>query len=250
MLKNPVTQECRYVGKTVQTLKRRLKDHISFAKSKRKKSHCQNWILSLLSQNIKPEIELIEICDDSVWEERERYWIKTLNNLTNIAEGGFSRHGYTLTEEHKRNIGLGNLGLKRSEETKQLLSLTHKGIPVSESAKQKIREALVGRIRPQEVRDKISKSHIGKVISEKTKEKLRVINLGKKHIMEHRIKVTSRTVLQIDINTGQVVERFPTLGYVTEKYPDLWRGNVSSACTGRLKTYRGYMWKYESEDIV
>ena len=38
----------------------------------------------------------------------------------------------------------------------------------------------------------------------------------------------------------------------TLKHPDtnLFKGNISSACTGRLKTYGGFMWKYKNEDIV
>ena len=30
----------------------------------------------------------------------------------------------------------------------------------------------------------------------------------------------------------------------------LFKGNISSACTGRLKTYGGFKWKYKNEDIV
>ena len=31
---------------------------------------------------------------------------------------------------------------------------------------------------------------------------------------------------------------------------DLFKGNISSACTGRLKTYRKFKWKYKNDDIV
>ena len=31
---------------------------------------------------------------------------------------------------------------------------------------------------------------------------------------------------------------------------NLFKGNISSACTGRLKTYGGFKWKYKNEDIV
>ena len=31
---------------------------------------------------------------------------------------------------------------------------------------------------------------------------------------------------------------------------NLFKGNISSVCTGRLKTYGGFKWKYKNEDIV
>ena len=30
----------------------------------------------------------------------------------------------------------------------------------------------------------------------------------------------------------------------------LYKGNISSVCTGRLKTYGKFKWKYKNEDIV
>lgn len=82
----------RYVGKTKMTLKERLQAHIDNAKklTGKKSYHSVYWINSLLKNNIKPEIFLIEECNDENWQDREKYWISYYPNLTNYDEGGGS----------------------------------------------------------------------------------------------------------------------------------------------------------------
>lgn len=53
-------EEIRYVGKTVQQLKRRLSTHICDARNKRYKHHNCNWIQSLLKEGVEPIIEEID----------------------------------------------------------------------------------------------------------------------------------------------------------------------------------------------
>jgi hypothetical protein len=90
ILKDPRTQEIRYVGVTCQPLYQRLSNHLYYAK-KRNCTHVHNWILSLMNENLKPNIEVIEHVTKDNWEKKERYWIKHYKlktNLTNIDEGG------------------------------------------------------------------------------------------------------------------------------------------------------------------
>lgn len=82
-LKCPVTLQIRYIGVTVNTLSTRLSQHIFDAK--KGGTYKRNWIASLSK---KPVIELIEECNYSNWEEREKYWISYYDNLTNTKEGG------------------------------------------------------------------------------------------------------------------------------------------------------------------
>ena len=77
----------RYVGKTVGKLKRRLDNHVY--ESKRNPNTYKNrWINKVLSEGLYPEIHLIEECNEDNWQEREKYWIKYYDNLTNATEGG------------------------------------------------------------------------------------------------------------------------------------------------------------------
>ena len=64
-------------------------------------------------------IELIELCDEENWLEREIYWIafyKTKVNLLNIAFGGESGNlGYKHTNEAKQKIASANSKPKSKE---------------------------------------------------------------------------------------------------------------------------------------
>ena len=86
-LKDPITNQVRYVGKT-GNLKNRFINH----KNSSNNSHVSRWIRTLLKQDLLPIIEVIEECDKTSWEEREIYWIAYYKNLypdlCNIRKGG------------------------------------------------------------------------------------------------------------------------------------------------------------------
>lgn len=88
-LKNPITNEIRYIGKT-GNLHRRLQNHISHSKTLN--TRIGNWIKSLIKENLLPIIDIIEICNDDNWEKREIYWIQYYKdlgfNLVNFRKGG------------------------------------------------------------------------------------------------------------------------------------------------------------------
>lgn len=104
-LSNPITNEIRYVGKTIQTLENRLKKHLR-AKDK---SHRVNWIKSLKNKGLEPRIELIcETHNHNICNELEKYYIKKYKNegysLVNMTEGGDGSIGFTHTNESKIKI--------------------------------------------------------------------------------------------------------------------------------------------------
>lgn len=65
VLYNPINSKIRYIGRTKQTLKKRLAVHLSTSRKKRKDnlsktfSHKENWINKLLKNGIKPKIRLL-----------------------------------------------------------------------------------------------------------------------------------------------------------------------------------------------
>lgn len=71
-LKDPISNEIRYVGKTT-SIKTRLNAHIT--RSKNNKYHSARWVQSVLKKGLKPIIETIEECDETTWVEREKHWI-------------------------------------------------------------------------------------------------------------------------------------------------------------------------------
>lgn len=89
VLIDPETNEIRYVGKTIQSLKVRLTNHL-YSVSKHN-PYKFNWIQQLKSKKLIPIIMEIEICDENNWAEREKFWInyyKKISKLTNLTIGG------------------------------------------------------------------------------------------------------------------------------------------------------------------
>lgn len=104
-LSDPQTHDIRYVGITVQELKKRLNRHVSAAR-KQSKYYVNAWIRQLLEQDLRPDINLVEVTNDLF---RERYWIQYFRGqgarLTNLSDGCE-----------------GQVGMERSEETRQKIS--------------------------------------------------------------------------------------------------------------------------------
>lgn len=87
-LSDPLTNEIRYVGKTIQKPTYRLSSHISQSKYNSKKDYCHCWIKSLLNKDLKPIMNIVEETFDV---SRETYWIKHYRcnyKLTNFTDGG------------------------------------------------------------------------------------------------------------------------------------------------------------------
>lgn len=109
------TLEVRYVGKTKESLKRRLNKHLY---NKKNNAKVNKWVRKLLLEKKLPIIELIERCEFDVWQQREIYWINFYSNynLMNITPGGESGSlGYKHTEEAKKRISILNSRKKSKE---------------------------------------------------------------------------------------------------------------------------------------
>lgn len=84
---DPKNKQPKYIGKTVSSLQKRLRDHISESK-RRANTYKHHWINKLIAKGRKPCIELLEECLENNWKEREIYWISFFSNLTNSTPGG------------------------------------------------------------------------------------------------------------------------------------------------------------------
>lgn len=104
-LTDPISNQIRYVGKTIN-LEQRLYNHINHAKSMKYKRHVYYWINSLLKQGKLPVMEVLEECD-TYWQEREQYWIEQYKeNLCNHTLGGEGRVGSRLFDDEQEIIQL------------------------------------------------------------------------------------------------------------------------------------------------
>lgn len=78
-LKDPITNEVKYIGKTKLSLESRLYLHFRDREQKKEANGLKaNWLINLHEvYNTKPIIELIELIEDKVESsEREVYWIE------------------------------------------------------------------------------------------------------------------------------------------------------------------------------
>jgi group I intron endonuclease len=140
----------RYVGKT-NNLKKRFIGHLTDAKRSRDKSYRSKWINSLLNENRKPTLDILDIVPDEDWEFWEKYWISQIKtwgfSLVNLTEGGGnppSFLGKTHSCEYKlrRKIDMsGNLNPSKmgiSEEWRKNISKSLKNKPLSEQHKKSL----------------------------------------------------------------------------------------------------------------
>lgn len=118
-------------------------------------------------------IEEIETVDDVVLDERERYWIKTLDTIV--------PNGYNETIGGLALYGSNNpfYGKAHSEATKNKISEIQKqvehrsGWNHTDESKKKMRDSQMGYVWSEESKRKLSKTMSGKKVSEDTKEKIR-----------------------------------------------------------------------------
>lgn len=101
-LTDPRTNIVKYVGKTQESLAKRLSKHIY--DSKKHKNRRTNWLKNLLKNGFKPKIELLESFDNSQdCYFAEIYWISQFRtwgfNLVNATDGGEGSTNYKPSKE-------------------------------------------------------------------------------------------------------------------------------------------------------
>lgn len=106
VLKDPNTNEIRYIGRTKNFLNRRLNGHLSKAKTNKIKTHKDNWLLSLSS---KPKIE--QLTTIIGWKESHIYeqdlikdYLQKGYNLTNLDDRGEGSVNKIVSKEQKIKI--------------------------------------------------------------------------------------------------------------------------------------------------
>ncbi len=201
-----------YIGKTSKTLQKRFRHHLYLAPRVSYKFYL--W----LRNHPTAKIELIEEIDNSVWQERERFWIKWAretygeDKCLNTLDGGEADWtGRKHSEESKKRMSLIKLGKKASDETRRRLSLARQNI--SEETKRKMaianRIKNLGRKRSEEYKKKMSLakknpseetrrkiSLARQNLSEDTKQRLSLVQTGKKHSEETRKRMSESQKLR------------------------------------------------------
>jgi hypothetical protein len=203
ILKDPETQEVRYVGKTKHSLNKRLWGHLNQVET----THKYNWINSLKAKDLIPIIESVEKVSNETWSEREMFWIQHYKDLgaklTNSNEGGLG--GHNVSDEVRVKLSATQKGRKRSaetrakmsaakqkmsDETKAKMSISRTGKKLSKEHHAKMLAAITRKKCSAETRAKISAANKGKIRSIESIEKARTSNTGKKRSAESRARMS------------------------------------------------------------
>jgi group I intron endonuclease len=255
ILIDPKTNLVRYVGQTTKKLENRLYSHISKAKnSPNKTTHKNTWIKSLVNENLKPIIQLIDVVSEETWKEKEKHYIRQYKesgaNLLNLSEGGDSgslpggkRVWSSVVEYDKWRTKISEALKKRhiSDDERKLMSERcrniHLGKKRSDETRKKISSSMMGDNNPmfgkkhsEERKKEISEFHKGKKLSDNTRKK----------ISDSKIK---KPVVQKNKN-GEIVKIYKSVWEIktTTKYK-----NVSKVLNGSMNHCGGYKWEYYYE---
>lgn len=95
---NPGSNQIMYVGKA-DDVKRRLESHM--AACEKLSSPKDVWLKGLKTDGVKPEVVILETCEESAWRARESHWIdhcrKLNENLKNATHRIENNNIYTFT---------------------------------------------------------------------------------------------------------------------------------------------------------
>lgn len=139
MLIDPLTNETRYIGKS-KDIYRRYYQHLHNGSGNC--TYLKNWMNTLTSP---PKMEILEICDLTIINEKEKFWVKFYkengSRLTNLTDGGEGMYGYVRSEESKQRISNSLMGHEVLPETREKLRLAaieqHKTNPHTYTPEQK-----------------------------------------------------------------------------------------------------------------
>lgn len=210
--------EPKYVGKTIQKLKKRLRGHIN--DSKKKNTLIANWIKFLIKNNKQPVIIILEenIVSFDYLNLLEQYWISQFKTwkfiLKNHTEGGEGSFGYIHTQETKDKISRKKIGKPGTT---------------------------LGRKRPPEECKKLSKIHKGKKLSETHNKKLHESNIGNKYTLG----MFKKPIIQYDLN-GNFIKEWDSVTDASQIL-NLNYSAINNCVNNRLKTSGGFVWKHKEK---
>lgn len=215
---NKINGQC-YVGQTTQTLKKRFAGRFKNYRSCRK---IRAALEKFGTENF--DVELLEECDITLGDERERYYIKlydSINNGYNLASGG--KKNYIANEESKKMLSNAKKGLHSSPTTE-----FKKGNPSPNK----------GKHLSEITRKKLSENHKGKHNSpatEFTSERTSGANNARAY-----------PVYQYDLNNNFIAEYETAL--LASQITGVHRQAICLCRVGRKKTAGGYIWKKEKNN--
>lgn len=218
-LVDPTDNRIRYIGLTFNSLKMRLKSHLS----EPGKSHKIYWIKKLKKMGLSPIIESVE-SDISTYEEaceKEIYYIEYFRSLgcdlTNMASGGNKNKKMSLETRNKMSESAKNRNFK---------------LVLSDEIKDILRRKSISRFEDPNERDRLRISNKRYEDSKTPEQKLKDILVQK-----------NKWIIQYDKEMN-FIQEFPSIGEAVRK-TGVYRSNISKCCSMKIKSAGGFIWRYK-----
>jgi hypothetical protein len=237
----------RYVGQTKNT-KLRLYRHIFDAKKNGSQNKRCSWIKSLLNQNEKPIIEIIDEVNENEWIFWEKYWISQIRTwgfkLVNDSDGGEGAYGRIVSDETKIKMSLAkkgkipkNIDLFRQSSIKGIvIQYDLNGNKVGEYESSNYVKQI---LKVKNVCDVINKKRnsAGGYIWRHKGDELTDIEVN--YIKNQHLKQEKKIICQLSKN-NELINEWSSVNEVKKIYP-----HINAVLSGRRKTAGGFLWKYK-----
>ena len=164
-------------------------------------------------------------------DDLERFYINKFHTTN-------TKYGYNLQGGGKSNKTI-------SDSTREKLRIAGKR-PCKESTKEKIRQKQIGRHNSIKTEFKVGHKNLSKKWTEESKQKLSKFRTGMKVSLETLEKmrhVGCKPVLQYDKNMNFISYYYSA--HEASRINNINIGNIAKCCNGKLKTYKGYIWRYK-----
>lgn len=161
--------------------------------------------------------------------------------LVNLTDGGEGHSGYVQTEETKEKRAKKLRGKKRSAETVDKVRKANLGKKRSDSYKAMLSEKYKG-IAPMHATIKAIEANTGKPCKDSTKQKISAANTGKKRT-EAMVEAMSVAVKCVETNQIFYGMNAAKNFLRANGFPKANHSAISMVCSGKLKTAYGYHWE-------
>ena len=218
-----------YIGQA-RNIKARIKQHLRSSINPTAKDYDVPFHAAIRKYGIENfDITILELCDESTLNDRERYWIKELGTYIH-AEWST---GYNVTEGGKQSV-------RRLKLTPEVLTQVYSLIKENILTYAEIADKF--ELNP----DTIKRISIGKICYNSAfiyplRDNSRCVNKQK----FGGYLYTGTAVEQLDTNTGALLNLYPSaLAAAMALGNNEYNKHIAHCCAGKRKTAYGYSWKF------